>query len=141
MMPARYLLDTSAVVRLLRDRSVGAAWEQQLTAGLLAVCPVVELELLYSARSKTHRDELAQLLETAFSSVPMPDAAFDRASQVQAALTDRGTHRSAGVVDLLVAGAAELHRLTLVHYDNDYLQIAAVTNQPLAWIAPPGTVD
>lgn len=140
-MIARYLLDTSAVVRLLRDRSVGRSWERLLASGLLAVCPVVELELLYTARSKAHRDELSELLRTAFTWVPMPDTAFDRAAQVQAALTERGTHRSAGVADLLVSAAAELQGLTLVHYDRDFVQVADATNQPVTWIAPPGTVD
>lgn len=141
MMPARYLLDTSAVVRLLRDRAAGGAWEQQLTAGLLAVCPMVQLELLYSARSKAHRDRLLELINTAFLPVPMPDGVFDRATQIQAALTDRGAHRSAGPADLLVAAAAELQKLTLVHYDHDFDQVADVTGQPVTWVAPPGTVD
>ncbi|MGH3950822.1 MAG: PIN domain-containing protein, partial [Pseudonocardiaceae bacterium] len=62
MMPARYLLDTNALVRLLRDSSVRARWEQQITAGLVAVCPIVELEMLYTARSTANRGELVDLL-------------------------------------------------------------------------------
>lgn len=71
----------------------------------------------------------------------MPERAFDRAAEVQDLLTDRGAHRSAGMADLLVAACAELSRLTLVHYHNDFLQVAAVTDQPVVWIAPPGSVD
>ncbi|MEE3919197.1 hypothetical protein V2I01_15030 [Micromonospora sp. BRA006-A] len=40
---ADYLIDTSALVRLLRDPDVLARWDQQVTAGLLAVCPLIEL--------------------------------------------------------------------------------------------------
>jgi hypothetical protein len=29
----------------------------------------------------------------------------------------------------------------VLHYDADYERIAAVSNQPAAWIAPPGTLD
>lgn len=141
MTPARFLLDTSALVRLLREAGVRARWEPQITDGLVAVCPIVELELLYSARSKSEREELIDLLATAFVWVPMPEQAFDRAAEIQAALTTRGAHRSAGAVDLLVAACAELHRLTLVHYDHDFEQITRITGQAAAWLASPGSVD
>jgi hypothetical protein len=64
----------------------------------MAVWPIVELELLYTARSAAARDELVELLGTAFASVPMPDRVFARATEVQAALTRRGQHRSAGIL-------------------------------------------
>jgi len=139
--PVRFLLDTSALVRLLRDPAVRAHWEQQVTAGLVAVCPIVELELLYTARSAVDRDELVELLGTASAWVPMPDRVFARATEVQAALTQRGQHRSAGATDLLVAAAAELNTLTLVHYDRDFDQIAKVTGQPAVWLALAGSIN
>lgn len=141
MIPVRYLLDTSALVRLLRDPGIRDRWEQQVTAGLVAVCPVVELELLYTARSKADREELLELLRTAFAWVAMPERVFEQAARVQAALTAQGGHRSAGPVDLLVAATAELHGLALVHYDGDFDQIVQVTGQPATWLAEPGTID
>ncbi|HVQ89936.1 MAG TPA: PIN domain nuclease [Mycobacteriales bacterium] len=135
---ARYLVDTSALVRLLRDESQRARWEQQITAGLVAVCPIVELEILYTARSKSDRDELVELLHAAFVWVPMPDRVFERSAEIQSGLTARGTHRSAGAVDLLVAAAAELHALVLLHYDRDFDQVGEVTGQPTLWLAEPG---
>ena len=135
-----YLVDTSAFVRLGREGPVRAAWQEQLGAGLLSVCPITELEILYSARSKAHRDQIQSRLRTAYNWVVVPDRAFDRALHVQEALTDRGTHRSAGPVDLMVAATAEAHDLALVHYDADFLQIAEVTGQPLRWVADPGSV-
>jgi predicted nucleic acid-binding protein len=139
--PSEFLLDTSALVRLLRDAAVRARWEQQITAGLVAVCPIVELELLYAARSAAHRDELLDLVGSAFGWVSMPDRVYGRAAEVQAALTRLGRHRSAGTVDLLVAAAAELSALTLVHYDRDYEQVARATGQPTVWLAPAGSID
>jgi predicted nucleic acid-binding protein len=50
---------------------------------------------------------------------------------VQEALTERGQHRSAGPVDLMVAAAAELQGLTLLRRDRDFERIAAVTGQAL----------
>jgi predicted nucleic acid-binding protein len=139
--PIRFLLDTSALARLFRDPTVRGRWEHQITAGLVAVCPIVELEVLYTARSKTDRDELLDLLDAAFCWVPMPERVFSRAAEIQADLTARGTHRSAGAVDLLVAATADLHGLTLVHYDHDFEQITAVTGQTMTWLAPPGSLD
>lgn len=139
--PVRFLVDTSALVRLLRDPKIRTGWEQQITAGLVAVCPIVELEFLYTARSAADRDQLVDLLATAFGWVPMPDRAFVHAAKVQAALTRQGLHRSAGAVDLLVAATAELHALTLVHYDRDFDQIARTTGQPAVWLAPAGSVS
>lgn len=141
MTPVRFLLDTSALVRILRDPAARSRWEQQITAGLVAVCPIIELEVLYTARSKADRDELLDLLCTAFCWVPMPERVFARAAEVQADLTARGAHRSAGAVDLLVAATAELHALALLHYDHDFDQIVAVTGQLANWLAPPGSID
>jgi predicted nucleic acid-binding protein len=106
----------------------------------MGVCSITELELLHSARSKADREERLELVTIAFAWVPMPDQVFARAGEVQAALTARGAHRSAGVVDLLVVATAELSGLPLVHYDHDFDQITAVTGQPTIWIASPGSV-
>lgn len=72
--------------------------------------------------------------------MPMPDRIYERAAEIQAALTERGAHRSAGAVDLLIAATAEDQGLTLLHYDRDLDQIGAVTGQPLRWLAPPGSI-
>ncbi|KUL42461.1 PIN domain nuclease [Actinoplanes awajinensis] len=140
-MTAQYLVDTSAFMRLLRDRTVFDAWLQRLTSGVVAVCPLTELEILYSARSKTHRQQLQSMLVSLYSWVLMPDRAYERAAEVQEALTDRGAHRSAGPVDLLVAATAEEHRLALLHYDADFRQVAEVTGQEVRWVAEAGSVN
>jgi predicted nucleic acid-binding protein len=139
--PVRFLLDTSALVRVLRNPSAREGWEPQIVAGLVAVCPIVELEVLYTARSKADREKTLGLLNTAFAWVPMPERVFARAAEAQAALTAQGAHRSASAVDLLVAAAAELQGLTLVHYDHDFDQVTAVTGQTALWLAPPGSLD
>ncbi|WP_433494701.1 PIN domain nuclease [Micromonospora sp. CA-248089] len=137
---ADYLIDTSALVRLLRDPDVLARWEPQVTAGLLAVCPLVELEFLHTARSVADRTRLTEQLRAAFGSVVMPDRIYERAAEIQAELTARGTHRSAGAVDLLIAATAEYHGLSLLHYDRDFDQVGAVTGRPMRWLTRPGTI-
>jgi len=135
-----FLVDTSAFVRFTRQQELRDAWREQFGAGRIAVCSATELEIYFVARSKMDRDEIETVLRTAYSWVVIPDRVFDRARSVQDVLITRGTHRSASPVDLLVAATAEEHGLILLHYDSDFLQVAAVTGQPVQWVAEPGSV-
>ncbi|GIF67909.1 ribonuclease VapC [Asanoa ishikariensis] len=128
------------MVRLLRDSDLRQRWQPQITAGVLGICPLTEMELLYSARSKADREELVELLGVTFVWIAMPERVFLRAAEVQSAMTARGTHRSAGVVDLLLAATAELNGLALVHYDHDFDEVISVTGQSAVWIATPGSI-
>lgn len=135
MSGTRYVIDTSGLFRILED-AASRAWEHELTAGVIAVCHVVELEFLYSARSLADRNQKVRTLQTLFSWVPMSESAYERAARVQELLTERGEHRSAGAVGLLIAATAERARLTVLADDRDFETIAAVTGQPVARVVP-----
>jgi predicted nucleic acid-binding protein len=139
--PFGYLVDTSAFVRLLRDFDLRTTWQEEVDAGFLTMCPVTELEIFHSAQSAAHRREMGAALQNMYRWVLMPDRIYQRAENVQRGLTERGTHRSAGVVDLLVAATAEEHGLTVLHYDADFLRVAEVTGQPVRWLAEPGALS
>ena len=125
-----YLIDTSGVFRILQGE-LRKAWSDQLAAGVIAVCPIVELEFLYSARSLADRLEKQRLMHDLFGWVSMHEGAYERAGEVQQLLTETGAHRSAGPVDLLIAATAERERLTVLCDDRDYQTVAAVTGQPV----------
>ena len=55
-------------------------------------------------------------------------------------LAAAGDHRRVPPPDLLIAGAAELANVPLVHYDRDYERIAAVTAQAHSWFVPDGAL-
>jgi predicted nucleic acid-binding protein len=133
---ARFLIDTSGLARILQKEQ-RTAWADFLSAGVIAVCPVVELEFLYSARSLADRLDKQRLLGQVFAWVPMADRGYERAAEVQEALTRSGEHRSAGVVDLLIAATAEQHRLIVLSEDRDYETVSAVTGQPVRRITTP----
>jgi hypothetical protein len=135
-----YLVDTSAAARMLTNRAVQRQWQDELGAGVVGICHLVELELLYSACSLADRLEKKGAFEELFSWVTIPDAVWVRAHEVQQQLTERGEHRSAGAVDLLIAATAELNRLVVLHYDRDFDTVARATGQPAAWVAKPGSV-
>ncbi|GAQ65650.1 MULTISPECIES: PIN domain nuclease [Streptomyces] len=139
MSAASYLIDTSALVRVLKNPA-RSEWEKPLEEGLIARCPVTEVEFLYSARNAEDRVELVRDLDALLGWTPLDDRAVTRAWDVQRELTEKGQHRSAGAVDLLVAATAELQGLILLHYDNDFETIASVTGQRTQWLAPPGSL-
>ena len=54
MSPALYLIDSSGLFRILQGE-LRKAWSDQLVAGVIAACPIVELEFLFSSRSLADR--------------------------------------------------------------------------------------
>jgi len=135
----RFLADTSAISRM-RSTAVDARLAPLIGSGDLATCAVVELEVLYSARSHTDL-RATRALRSALPLIAMEQQDFDRAAVVMEALAERGKHRSVGIPDLLIAAAAERARATLLHYDSDFDTIAAVTGQAAEWVVPRGSVS
>jgi predicted nucleic acid-binding protein len=132
-----YLGDKSALTRVHQDDVMHRVSGLYLS-GQIATCALVDLEFLFSARS---RDDYEELL---FDRMLLPrvscgDAAMERAMAVQRELAARGQHRLP-TNDLVVAAAAEQAGLTVLHYDHDFDLIGDVTGQPMEWVVPPGTV-
>ncbi|MBW8739745.1 MAG: PIN domain nuclease [Streptomyces turgidiscabies] len=137
MSDVSYLIDTSAAVRLLSSDAYDENWGQVLDNGLVSLCDLTELEILFSARGRADREGIQEELRQLFSWTLMPDGIYQRAREVQQLLTDNGEHRSAGPVDLLVAATAELSDLTLLHHDRDFDTVARRTGQSTVWLAEP----
>ena len=133
MTVADYLIDTSALARVLLRQNT-AEWDHRIGAGLVAICDITELEVLYSARSAADRTRLKAALDAHYAWCPMPDGIYRRSRIVQEQLTTKGEHGSAGPVDLLVAATAEEAGLTLLHFDHDFETIARTTGQPVRMI-------
>ncbi len=119
-----WIVDKSAVARV--DDPMIRAQLGEL-AGCLWICPVGELEQLYSTRSGREYDALAvELRETLLRATPPPDI-FDRALALQRDLAHHhGLWHRTSIPDLLIAETALLHGLGVVHVDGDYERIAEV---------------
>jgi predicted nucleic acid-binding protein len=130
---ADYLIDTSALARVLLGHTT-TEWDDKIAAGLVAICDITEIEVLYSARSARDRERMEKAFSTQYAWCPMPDGIYRRARVVQRQLTAKGEHRSGGPIDLLVAAVAEEADLTLLHYDHDFDTIARTTGQPVRMI-------
>lgn len=136
-MTARYLADTSALAR-----QINATVQERLfpltSLGLVATCPVIDLEVLYSARNAAEYAAVAHE-RTHLPSVDIDRTVTDRALDVQSLLAGQGRHRLP-VPDLLIAAAAEFNDLVVLHYDADFDRIAEVTGQTVEWVVPRGSV-
>ena len=66
--------------------------------------------------------------------------AMQRALDVHRLLAARSQHRHFRLPDLIIAATAEQHGATVLHYDADYDRIAAVTGQPVEWVATKGSL-
>jgi len=119
-----WILDKSAAARA--DHAPVAAELAQL-AGALFVCPVGELEQLYSARSARDYDALKAELRNSFPSVPVPTDLLDRALRLQQALAHHhGMWHRVPIPDVLIAETALHHGLGVAHVDADFDRIAEV---------------
>ncbi|SRR5213593_4452510 len=137
---ARYLADKSALVHM-RTPEVAAKLAPLIQDGEVATCGVVELEVLYSARSEPDLIATRSRRAAAFPRVAMSEEDFNRAEGVMAQLAKKGHHRAVSLPDLLIAAVAERSRLVVLHYDADYDLIASVTGQEVEWVAPRGSLS
>src|SRR5487761_288932 len=103
MVLSRYLIDTSAAVRIMAARNLPESWRSEISSGRIAICAFTELELRHSAMSVEHDRRLHGDLTGMFVWAPVQDQCHERALEVQDGLILNGEHRSAGVVDLMLA--------------------------------------
>ena len=125
-----WLIDKSALVRLGGSRDA-VEWADRIERGLVRISTVTRLEVGYSAR--TADDARATFRIPPIAAMPveyLTPAIEDRALDVQLRLADLGRHRAPSIPDLLVAAAAELAGLTVLHLDEDFELVAEVTGQP-----------
>lgn len=139
MAVATHLADKSALARLTHE-PVARRLGPMIEAGLVGTCGIIELEVRYSARSHPEYETISHDRTLGYEWFPMPDDIWDRALEVQRALSGRAALRAVKFPDLLIAATAERHDLTVVHYDRDYDLIATITNQPTEWVVPPGSL-
>jgi predicted nucleic acid-binding protein len=123
-----WILDKSAAARA-GTQAIDAQLEELV--GSLAVCPVGELEQLYSARSANDYDALKSDLRGNFEMVGAPPDLLVRALRLQHDLAHHhGMWHRTPIADLLIAETALYHDLGVVHVDGDFDRIAEV--RPLA---------
>lgn len=132
-----YLADKSALARSHLE-AVAHVLEPLFDAARVVTCPIIDLELLFSTRNETEHLSLRAELGV-LRSFPINEQITDRAAEVQGLLAATGQHR-VPIADLLISAVAELNDLVVLHYDRDFDTIAAVTGQPVEWVAARGSL-
>ncbi len=119
-----------------------AEFESRLSLGAIATCEMVKLELLRASRDHQEFVLVRAALES-LREISIGKRVWRRAVDVFEELAARGPlhHRQVPSPDLIVAAAAELAELPVLHYDHHFEVIAAITGQPVRAIAPLGSLD
>jgi len=121
---AGWILDKSAAARA-DHRSIGPQLDE--LAGSFYMCPVGELEQLYSARSAIDYNQLKAELHTHFGIVIAPPDLLERALALQQDLAHHhGMWHRTPIAELLIAETAIHHGLGVVHVDGGFERIAEV---------------
>jgi predicted nucleic acid-binding protein len=123
------LVDKSALVRLGGSPDA-EAWAERIERGLVRITTVTRLEVGYSARSG--QDARSMFASPPLSAMPveyLTPAIEDRAVDIQLLLAGHGQHRAPSIPDVIIAAAAELAGLTVLHLDKDFTIIADITGQ------------
>ena len=123
----KYLVDTSALVRILR-RQVDDHWHGQVTRGLVAICDPVLVETLTIADAKAYT-RIEDALREAYPWVPVPDDAWDIVTSVRRELATKSVHQGLSVADHLVVATAIRLKLTVLHEDVDFETAAKMIPQ------------
>lgn len=135
---ARYLVDTSAMNRLARQ-AVRDRLAPLIEKGLVATCPMLDLEALFQAQSPGDYERIRGL-RTQFEPLESGIDDWDFALATQAALAKQSRHR-VKIPDLVIAATAHHHRVTLLHYDHDFDLISEITGQDTEWVVERGSVS
>lgn len=119
-----WLVDKSAAARAA-DPLVGSQLAE--LAGSLHLCPMGQLEQLYSARSARDYDLLKSDLVASLELVAAPSDILERALALQADLAHHhGMWHRTPIPDLVIAETALHHNLGVVHVDRDFERIAEI---------------
>ncbi|MFF8032652.1 MULTISPECIES: PIN domain-containing protein [unclassified Streptomyces] len=116
-----HLLDTSGLVRLLREPELQPARYDAIDAGAVVSCYVQRTEFLHSARNGREYDEMFTDL---CPDVSVPNNAGRWIGAVRHRMAQAGEHRSASAVDLVIAATAAYHGLAVLHEDADCRAVA-----------------
>ncbi len=130
------VFDTSAWNRQ-SDPRVLARWLATEEAELLAVCPVVALELFASAPDQEAFADLDRTLAA------LPAAHVTRsvgAAAIGASRELRGKRRLPAA-DYLIAAAAAERGAGVLHYDRHFDVLCQALGIKSVWIAEPGSID
>jgi predicted nucleic acid-binding protein len=116
----RYVVDSSALWRILRDDKLRASWADVVAAGAVGSCAPQRAEFLRSARDADEYDEMSAMFEDLYPDAPTPKGTWRWVESAQHRLVRHGAHRSLSAVDLVICAIAAQRDLVVLHDDSDF---------------------
>lgn len=116
----RYLVDSSALWRLLRDSKLRAAWADVVTLGAVGSCQPQRAEFRRSARTVGEYEQMSAMFDDLYPEATVPKTAWRWIDSAQHRLAHYGAHRALSCVDLLICATAAHHQLVVLHDDADF---------------------
>ncbi len=120
----RYLLDSSALWRILRDPALRASWAEVISLGVVGSCHPQRIEFRRSARTAGEYDQMSEMFDALYPDAAIPKGAWRWAESAQYRLLRHGAHRALSAVDLLICATAAHHGLAVLHDDGDFATAA-----------------
>jgi predicted nucleic acid-binding protein len=120
----RYLVDSSALWRILREASIRAAWASVVSVGAIGSCQPQRVEFRRSARTIDEYDEMSTMFDTLYPDATVPKGAWQWIESAQYRLLRHGAHRALSAVDLLICATAAQYDLVVLHDDKDFATAA-----------------
>lgn len=120
----RYLADSSALWRVLRDPSIRAGWAEMISDHAIGSCQPQRTEFRRSARNIDEYEQMTEMFVDLYPDVAVPKSAWQWVESAQYRLLRAGAHRALSCVDLLVCACAATRGLVVLHDDNDFVTAA-----------------
>jgi predicted nucleic acid-binding protein len=117
-----YLVDTSALVRIVRRQAPPERY-QQVERGLVAICEPVLVEALTLADATSY-ERVEKALLAAHPWLVAPDDAWETIRATRRELAQHSQHQGLSVADYLVVATALKHDVTVLHEDADFETVA-----------------
>ena len=117
----RYLLDSSALWRILRDAALRASWAEVVSLGVIGSCHPQRIEFRRSARTLDEYEQMSEMFDALYPDAAVPKGAWRWIETAQYRLLRHGAHRALSAVDLLICATAAHHDLVVLHDDSDFV--------------------
>ena len=120
----RYLVDTSALVRIWR-KQVDPGCREFARRGLITICEPVLAETLMAVDAKRYAKTEEEFRGT-YVWASVPDDIWDLVAAVRRDLVVHGAHKALSIADLVIAATAIRLKLVVLHEDHDFETVARV---------------
>jgi predicted nucleic acid-binding protein len=119
-----YLVDSSALWRILREPAIRAGWADVVTDHGIGSCQPQRTEFRRSARNEAEYEQMSAMFTELYPDVPLPKNTWQWVESAQYRLVRAGAHRALSCVDLLLCAVAAQRGLVVLHDDSDFAAAA-----------------